>query len=140
MQCSECRGDVTAFEVPPGLRGFAPGGAATICTQCLTVAAAKPENAQAASDVRFEDIVESFPSGTAGVRMALVVGLLSSLALNRSKIETLVEDLASEGVDAMLVLEHLDGESSLQPRVAIGRRRHQLEQLMEGDRRKTDSH
>ena len=33
--------------------------------------------------------------------------------------------------DAMLVLEHLEGESALQPRVAIGRRRHQLEQLME---------
>jgi hypothetical protein len=31
----------------------------------------------------------------------------------------------------MLVLEDLEGESSLQPRVAIGRRRKQLEQLME---------
>lgn len=131
MQCSECRGDVTAFEVPEDLREYAPGDAATICTQCLAVSAADPANAQAAEEVRFEDVVESFPSGTAGVRMALVVGMLSSLALNRSNIEALVEDLAEDGVDAMLVLEHLEGESALQPRVAIGRRRHQLEQLME---------
>ena len=95
------------------------------------MSAADPANAQAAEEVRFEDVVESFPSGTAGVRMALVVGMLSSLALNRSNIEALVEDLAEDGVDAMLVLEHLEGESALQPRVAIGRRRHQLEQLME---------
>jgi len=131
MQCSECRGDVTAFEVPEDLREYAPGDAATICTQCLSVSAAKPENAQSASEVRFEEIVESFPNGTAGVRMALLVGMLSSLALNRSEIETLVEDLANDGIDAMLVLEDLEDEGSLQPRVAIGRRRHQLEQLME---------
>ncbi|WP_227133828.1 DUF6276 family protein [Halorubellus salinus] len=131
MQCSECRGDVTVFEVPADLREFAPGDAASICTQCLTVTAADPANAQPAGEVRFEDIVESFPPETAGVRMALVVGMLSSLALNRSNIETLVEDLAADGVDAMLILEDLEGEGSLQPRVAIGRRRKQLEQLME---------
>lgn len=131
MQCSECRGDVTAFTVPSELSEYAPGEAASICTQCLTVAAASPENAQAASEVRFEDIVESFPNGVDGVRMALAVGLLSSLALNRSQIETLVEELAAEGVDAMLVLEDLESDASLQPRVAIGRRRHQLEQLMD---------
>mgnify|MGYP006283160931 CR=1 FL=1 len=131
MQCSECRGDVTAFEVPADLREFAPGDAATICTQCLTVAAADPANARPAEEVRFEDIVESFPPGTAGVRMALVVGMLSSLALNRSNAGTVVEDLAADDVDAMLILEDLEGEGSLQPRVAIGRRRRQLEQLME---------
>jgi len=122
---------VTAFEVPAELREYAPGDAATICTQCLTVSAANPENAQPASEVRFEDVVESFPNGTGGVRMALVVGMLSSLALNRSNIEALVEELAADGVDAMLVLEDLEHDASLQPRVAIGRRRHQLEQLME---------
>ncbi len=122
---------MTVFEVPADLREFAPGDAASICTQCLTVTAADPANAQPAGEVRFEDIVESFPPETAGVRMALVVGMLSSLALNRSNIETLVEDLAADGVDAMLILEDLEGEGSLQPRVAIGRRRKQLEQLME---------
>lgn len=131
MQCSECRGEVIAFTVPADLDEYAPGDAATICTECLAVRAASPENAQDASEVRFDEIVEAFPSGTAGVRMALVVGLLSSLALNRSKIETLVEDLATDGVDAMLVLETLESAPGLQPQIAIGRRRHQLEQLME---------
>jgi hypothetical protein len=131
MQCSECRGDLIAFAVPEACREYAPGDAASICTQCLSVSAASPENAQAASDVAFDEIVASFPSGTAGVRMALVVGLLSSLALNRREIESLVESLATDGVDAMLVLEDLESEAGLQPRVAIGRRRHQLEQLME---------
>lgn len=131
MQCSECRGEVIAFSVPEEYGEYAPGEAATICTQCLAVRAASPENAQAASEVSFDEIVESFPSGTAGVRMALVVGLLSSLALNRSKIEALVEELASDGIDAMLVLEHLESAPGLQSQVAIGRRRHQLEQLME---------
>jgi hypothetical protein len=131
MQCSECRGDVIAFTVPGDLREYAPGDAATICTQCLDVHAANPENAQDASTVMFEEIVESFPNETAGVRMALVVGLLSSLALNRSDIETLVESLATDGIDAMLVLEDLESTSGLQPQIAIGRRRNQLEQLME---------
>jgi hypothetical protein len=131
MQCSECRGDVTVFEVPGELREYAPGEAASICTQCLTVAAADPVNAQSAEEVQFEDVVASFPSGENGVRMALVVGMLSSLALNRAKIEAVVADLETDGVDAMLVLEDLEGESSLQPRVALGRRRKQLGQLME---------
>lgn len=131
MQCSECRGEVIPFQVPTELREYAPGDAATICSHCLAVQAASPENAQAATETRFEEIVESFPNGEAGVRMALVVGLLSSLALNRTKIETLVADLADDGVDALLVLEDLENASSLQPRIAIGRRRHQFEQLME---------
>lgn len=131
MQCSECRGEVIPFAVPSELRGYAPGEAATICSQCLAVQAANPKNAQPASETRFEEIVESFPNGESGVRMALIVGLLSSLALNRSEIETLVAELADDGVDALLVLEDLENASSLQPRISVGRRRHQFEQLME---------
>ncbi len=108
---------------------YAPGGgeAAAICTACLHVQPA--ETAPASADLT--QVSEAFPADeAAAVDMALVVGLLSSLALNRTKIEELLERVEERGVDPMLVLEELEADSHLQPSVAIGRRRRQLEQLL----------
>lgn len=129
MQCSECRSETVSFAVPDELSSFAPGGgsAAAICTSCLSVQPV--ESADGGGDLT--DVSEAFDvDDEAAVEMALVVGLLSSLALNRSKIETLLERVEDRGVDPMLVLEELEADTGLKPSVAIGRRRSQLEQLM----------
>ncbi|WP_435347984.1 DUF6276 family protein [Haloarchaeobius sp. HRN-SO-5] len=129
MQCSECRSDTVSFAVPAELSEYAPGGgsAAAICTSCLNVQPA--ESVEGDGDLT--RVSEAFAVDEASaVEMALVVGLLSSLALNRSKIETLLERIEDRGTDPMLVLEELEGDGGLKPSVAIGRRRNQLEQLM----------
>ncbi|WP_439027753.1 DUF6276 family protein [Haloarchaeobius sp. DT45] len=130
MQCSECRSESVPFQVPAAVASYAPGGsdAVAICTSCLHLQPA--ESAPAGAD--FSRVSEAFPADeTAAVEMALVVGLLSSLALNRTKIEDLLEQVEERGVDPMLVLEELEADTHLQPSVAIGRRRRQLEQLLE---------
>lgn len=129
MQCSNCRSDTVSFAVPDDLSEYAPGNgsAATICTSCLSVYAVESPD----EDADLTAVSDAFAvDDEAAVEMALVVGLLSSLALNRSKIETLLERVEDRGVDPMLVLEELQADGSLQPAVAIGRRRSQLEQLM----------
>ncbi|WP_257301006.1 DUF6276 family protein [Haloarchaeobius sp. FL176] len=129
MQCSNCRSDTVAFAVPDDVSEYAPGNgsAAAICTSCLNVFAVESPD----EDADLSEVSEAFEvDEEAAVEMALVVGLLSSLALNRSKIETLLEHVEDRGVDPMLVLEELQADASLQPAVAIGRRRSQLEQLM----------
>jgi hypothetical protein len=129
MQCSECRSETVSFAVPTALAEYAPGGgdAAAICASCLHVQPA--DSADAHAD--FGRISDAFPTNEeSAIEMALVVGLLSSLALNRSKIETLLERVEARGDDAMLVLEALEHDEHLRSSVAIGRRRKQLEQLM----------
>ena len=130
MQCSECRSDTVSFAVPAELAEYAPGGgdAAAICTSCLNV---QPADA-AERDAELTRVSEAFAvDEESAVEMALVVGLLSSLALNRSEIETLLERVEDRGTDPMLVLEELERDTGLRPAVAIGRRRRQLEQLLE---------
>ncbi|MCT9094610.1 DUF6276 family protein [Haloarchaeobius sp. HME9146] len=130
MQCSECRSESVPFQVPDAVASYAPGGseAVAICTSCLHLQPV--ESAPASAD--FSQVSEAFPADeVAAVEMALIVGLLSSLALNRGKIEELLERVEGQGVDPMLVLEELETDSHLQPSVAIGRRRQQLEQLLE---------
>lgn len=130
MKCSECRSETTSFAVPDDLSEYAPGGgsAAAICTSCLSV---QPVEA-AEGDGDLTAVSDAFDVDEAGaVEMALVVGLLSSLALNRSKIETLLERVEDQGTDPMLVLEELEDDPGLKPSVAIGRRRQQLEQLLD---------
>jgi len=59
-----------------------------------------------------------------------VNGLFTAFGETTDEVETLLEHVEDRGVDPMLVLEELQADASLQPAVAIGRRRSQLEQLM----------
>jgi hypothetical protein len=62
--------------------------------------------------------------------MALVVGLLESLALNRPQIEGLLERVERAGNDPMLILERLADDPDLNPAMDLRGRRRQLEQLI----------
>lgn len=126
MVCSECEGDVVRFAVPEELREHVRGWeAAGVCSRCLALQPAE----EPAEEPDWAAFGEGFPDGDAAVPMALVVGLLDQVALNRSALSTLVERVEREGVDPQLVLDRLAASGSVQANYDIGRRRRQLEQL-----------
>lgn len=128
MACPECGADVVAFSVPSDLRTYVPGEepVVAICTRCLSLSpATDPDDAP-----DFSRIADTFPEDEAAVPMALLVGLLDSLALHRAEITALLERVERTGVDPLLVLDRLTAWPGTDPAVDLQRRRHQLEQLL----------
>jgi len=128
MNCPACNGTVATFDVPADLREHLPKPVphAGLCARCLRLHPAetggKPDFAG----------LEAFPeSPGAAVPLAIAIGRLDSLALNRSSIETLFERVEAERVDPLLTLDRLATAGSVQPAIDVGKRRHQLEQLMD---------
>jgi hypothetical protein len=121
---------MVTFEVPEAFREHAPEGAvrAALCPECLTLAAAERE---AASDPRFDRVSSAFPTGEAAVPLALAVGMLDSLALNRRAIEELLVAVEERGTDPLLVLDRLHAQGGVQPAFDLERRRHQIGQLLQ---------
>jgi hypothetical protein len=127
MDCPACGEPTVSFAVPDEYAAHAPGErAAAVCTRCLTVTGA----ASGAAEPSFDAVSDAFPDGAAGVPMALLVGLLDSLATNRPAIEDLISAVEREGADPMLVLDRLAADGSLAPAVDLAGRRRQLEQLL----------
>lgn len=130
MDCSDCGSPTVAFALPEDLRSFAPGTGshAALCTTCLRVhpAAAGEESPT------FDRVVEAFPDGEGGVALALLLGKLDSLALNRADVEALVERAEREGADVHLALDRLALSGAVEPHFDLDRRRTQLDQLRDG--------
>lgn len=129
MDCPDCGAPTVRFAVPPDLREYAPDGgdAAAICTDCLRVHPA----ASTDSTPDFGAASDAFPSTPeAAVPMALLLGLLPSLALNRAAITELVGRVEAAGSDPLLVCDRLAADPELTPAAALERRRQQLEQLL----------
>lgn len=124
MDCPDCGAAMVAFAVPPALREHLPGEerAAAICPSCLALRPAEEPDAEPA----FERFGDAFPTGEGAVPMALLLGLLDSLALYRRDVAALLERVERAGADPFLVLDRLDAD----PDFDLGRRRHQLEQLL----------
>jgi len=129
MSCPHCDADVVTFAVPTALRDHAPDPLTAICTRCLrtfpateagdssrgrsTDEAATDESATDADTAPdFSAVDPAFPTGEAGVALALVCGLLESLALNRASIEALVEHAERSGADAFAFFERLDASDA----------------------------
>ena len=115
MSCPHCDADVVAFAVPPALREHAPADAAAICTRCLRVVAAveagvADDDAEAgvAADPDLSVVDPAFPSGEAGVALALCCGKLESFALNRESIEALIDHAEGAGADAFAFFDRLE--------------------------------
>jgi hypothetical protein len=126
MVCSECEGEVVRLAVPEELREHVRGWeAAGVCSRCLALQPAEAAD----DDPDWSAFGEAFPDGEAAVPMALVVGLLDQLALNRSALSALVERAERAGADPRLVLDRLATSGSIQANYDIDRRRRQLEQL-----------
>ncbi|SFR33833.1 MULTISPECIES: DUF6276 family protein [Halorubrum] len=119
MSCPHCDADAIAFAVPPTLREHAPADAAAICTRCLRVVAAAEAGVEGAAaeaeiadgvpaDPDFSAVDPAFPSGEAGVALALCCGKLESFALNRASIEALIGHAEGAGADAFAFFDRLD--------------------------------
>lgn len=132
MTCPDCDSPLVAFVVPPELHEYVPDRETTlaICPRCLQLQPTKlGANSEQTPD--FSRISDSFPTGEAAVPMALMLGLLDSLALHRSEIESLLERVERSGVDPLLLIDRLAVQGSVKPRWDVKRRRHQLEQFLE---------
>lgn len=116
MPCPHCTADTVAFAVPSALREHAPAPEAAICTRCLRTfpaadAAAAPDPSTVHEDLTapdFSAVDPAFPTGEAGIALALICGDLESFALNRASIEALVEYAEREGVDVLAALDRID--------------------------------
>lgn len=142
MTCPNCDSQLVSFDVPPDLREYVPDTqqSLAICPQCLSLHPTE-QDARSDSDPETETetghspdfgrISGSFPTDEAAVPMALVLGLLESLALHRSEIEHLLERVERSGVDPLLVIDRLERQGSVHPKWDVNRRRHQLEQFLD---------
>ncbi|PSP56920.1 hypothetical protein BRC72_10955 [Halobacteriales archaeon QH_7_66_36] len=125
MECERCGGPMTRYQVPFDLRSHVETDHAATCTRCL---AGHP--AEAGGEPDFSTISDEFPDGTAGAAMALALGKLDSLALNRDDIEALFAAVEAAGVDPLLVLDRLATQGNVRLHFDADRRRRQLEQLL----------
>jgi hypothetical protein len=67
-----------------------------------------------------------------GAALLLAIGYLDSVALNRPDIQALVEHAEAAGTDAFLTLDRLAADESVDAHADLGRRRRQLESMLEG--------
>jgi len=129
MDCPNCGTATVVFDVPADLRDALPGAesAAALCPHCLALHPAEPPT----DSPRFDRVSDAFPTGEPAVPMALVVGLLDSLALYRAEITDLLERVERAGTDPLLVIDRLATDPDVDAAVDLRRRRHQLGQFLE---------
>lgn len=130
MDCPECDTRMLAFAVPADLRDYLPGDdpGAALCPRCLQL---RPVTDPPEALPDFRQIDDSFPAESeAAIPMALVVGLLSSLAIHRQEISTLLEHVERAGVDPLLVVDRLSIADGVETSIDLQGRRRQLEQLL----------
>ncbi|WP_181686337.1 DUF6276 family protein [Halorhabdus salina] len=130
MDCPDCGGALLAFQVPPDQQEYLPGEepGAAICSRCLRLL---PVEDPPAEPPDFRAIDDSFPGeAEAAIPMALVVGLLSSLAVYRQEISALLEVVERAGVDPLLVVDRLAIAEGIETSIDLEGRRRQLEQLL----------
>jgi hypothetical protein len=130
MDCPDCGHEALAFPVPPELRDGLPGEApgAALCTHCLTL---HPVSDPPADRPDFQRVSDAFPTNPdAAVPMALLVGLLSNLALYRAEISDLIARVERAGTDPLLVLDRLARDPAVESDHDLSGRRTQLEQLL----------
>ncbi len=128
MNCPDCGSSTIAFTVPEHLSEHANDEPAlALCTHCLSLHPA-PEN-DTNPNPDFAAVSDAFPTNETAPAMALVVGLLDSLALYRAEIESLLEHIERNGVDPLLVLDRLASDPKLDPKTNLTLRRRQVAQL-----------
>jgi hypothetical protein len=134
VTCS-CSTDRLVFAVPETYHDLLPETPPTVsvCSHCLAIEPSdRPPEAAAATPADLAEISPAFPpADDAAVPMVLAVGLLTSMALYREEIETLLAEVEAAGVDPLLVLDRLQTDPHLDPAIDVARRRRQLEQLLE---------
>jgi len=130
MPCSHCGGETLTVPVPAELRQYLPGDApaVAVCRDCLAMEPADEVSDDLADLTALDEAVPGNPD--AAVPLVLLVGLLDSLALHRAEITALLERVEAAGTDPLLAVDRLADSYGDDAHVALGRRRHQLEQLL----------
>jgi hypothetical protein len=131
MACPECGAETLSFPVPEDVRDLLPDerAGAAVCTRCLFVT---PEDDPPADLPDFAAASDALPRDPErAVTVVCLLALLDSLALYRSEIEGLAREAERAGVDVLLVLDRLGADPDLEPHLDLGRRRRQLEQLLQ---------
>ncbi|WP_042663444.1 DUF6276 family protein [Haloferax sp. ATB1] len=127
MSCPDCDGELAVFAVPEPLASHAPEAALTVglCAGCLRLH--PTETVPTDGDSRpFADVL---PEGDAGAAVALLVGMLDSLALNCAGIVDCVEFAEQSGIDVHLTLDRLQREAT-NPHFDVARRQAQLDAFL----------
>ena len=130
MSDCACRPAPVAFRVPPALYEVAPAETAVICPRCLTVGAADTGVAEPADHPAFDRVADVFPTDYGGVALALLLGKLPSLAVEKPAVRTLRDHAEQAGVDVTLTLERLSEIDDVEPGFPLDRKVVQMEQLM----------
>ena len=130
MSCQSCGGETVALPVPAELREYLPGDAPAValCRDCLAM---EPTDEAPDELPDLTSLDDAFPAeADAAVPLALLVGLLDSLALHRGEITALLERVERAGTDPLLAVDRLADSYGGDAHVDLARRRHQLEQLL----------
>ncbi|WP_436928685.1 DUF6276 family protein [Halosimplex halobium] len=130
MTCPDCGAPTLAFPVPDEYREALPGehAAAEVCTRCLTL---RPVADSPDEIPDFTAISDAVPSNdAAAVPFVLMVGLIPSLATNRSEIADLLASVERAGTDPLLALDRLADDPTVDAAADLRGRRRQLEQLL----------
>jgi len=140
MHCPDCdssaAGDIqlVTFDVPERYRASIPGNTARVglCPHCLELHPLSTDEASTESHHEaFDRLSDAFPTNPdAAIPMALLLGLLDSLALYRNEISALLADVERAGTDPLLVLDRLATDREVDAHVDLRGRRRQLEQLL----------
>lgn len=129
MDCPHCGTETIRFAVQGEYREFVPGeeGEVAFCPRCLTLSPAD----DAPESPSFDAAPDAFPTAPdAAVPMAILLGLLDNLALYRSEIASLLDDVERAGADPLLVLDRLATDPAVETDLDLSGRRRQLEQLL----------
>ncbi|NIB99671.1 DUF6276 family protein [Halobacterium sp. R2-5] len=130
MSCPNCGGEELQFPIPEAVAEYLPDDrpAATLCTNCLAVAPADDVPDEYPDFTRVSD---AFPAdGETGAGLACLLALLDRLVVHREDAERVATEAERRGVDVLLFLDRLAGDSGLDPQLDVERRRRQLEQLI----------
>jgi hypothetical protein len=129
MACSCDRARVSV-RVPDEYRDLLPDSPAvvSVCPRCFRVEPAD-DSALTIDPATSDTLLPALDDAT--TPMVLALALLSSMALYRDEIATLVAAVEAEGVDPLLVLDRIARDPDTEPAVDLTRRRRQLEQLLE---------
>lgn len=128
MDCPDCDSPTVAFAVPEEFVAYVPAEESTValCTRCLSLHPA----ADAPADPDFSRVSEGFPEDEAAIPLALLLGLLSNLALYRSEITELLQAVERAGTDPLLAIDRLARNPDIDAAADLSGRRRQLEQLL----------
>jgi len=127
MSCPDCDGELAVFAVPEPLESHAPEAALTVglCADCLRLHSTEAPLTEGDS----RPLADALPEGDAGAALALLVGMLDSLALNRAGIVDCVEFAERAGADVHLALDRLQ-RAATDPHFDVARRQSQLDAFL----------